>query len=163
MRSKSLSGSPPMKCPKCEAVRKFGLTSCFEHRPIDMAFGQWVKDTPWKELGLYEAFVAGVRFGSVPETKTDGPIPHHVQYDLAGWLCSICGGFNANRLTICQFPHRDAQETSASPLTPWPGNNPNINNVCQCPHYWVCRTNQCRLPKGHEGNHDFLTLNPIED
>lgn len=35
--------------------------------------------------------------------------PHGVQYDVLGWICSVCNGWNHSRDRLCAHTHRNPQ------------------------------------------------------
>lgn len=64
---------------------------------------------------------------AMPSCRPD-PVPHSVLYDVAGWLCSVCGGWNAIHRKVCHHDH------SSLNRPPDPG-------------AWVC--NVCGYPNQH--------------
>lgn len=45
------------------------------------------------------------QIASLTHETFDGPTPHHVKYDMVGWLCFVCGGWNRDTWTSCSHPH----------------------------------------------------------
>lgn len=91
-----------------------------------------------KTCQLYAEIEAALRVPAETIANVEtGPTPHSVRYDITGWLCSVCGGWNADRQQGCAHPH--------SPLKT--SDNPTHQHAEGCPKLYggVCACNPVPL------------------
>lgn len=74
------------------------------NRDISTIYSRSAKRSPAHRIAHDSMTFNAVDEWNTPETS-DGPTPHHVQYDKTGWLCSVCGGWNRATRMDCCHPH----------------------------------------------------------
>lgn len=91
--TKSAAHEPPAECAGCEE---------FVGMQHDIASLLGV-DADTDSIDLH-----GRIYGALSSSQPP-PVAHSVRYDVNGWLCSVCHGWNDQRHTFCVHPHSAEQ------------------------------------------------------